>query len=61
MFVAAWGCFNVRYWAVLGMQALLGLSIVLFSLLLIGAENILVAADLPRDDRGSPARCSGSS
>jgi hypothetical protein len=44
MFVAAWGCFNVRYWAVLGMQALLGLSIVLFSLLVIGAKNILVAA-----------------
>ncbi len=44
MFVAAWGCFNVRYWAVLGMQALLGLSIVLFSLLVIGAKSILVAA-----------------
>ncbi len=43
MLVAAWGCFNVRYWAVLGMQALLGLSIVLFSLLVIGAKSILVA------------------
>ena len=43
MFVAAWGCFKVRYWAVLGMQALLGLSIVLFCLLLIGAKNVFVA------------------
>jgi hypothetical protein len=43
MLVAAWGCFNVRYWAVLGMQALLGLSIVLFSLLVIGAKSIVVA------------------
>lgn len=41
MFAAAWGCFNVRYWAVLGMQALLGLAIVLFSLLVIRAESIL--------------------
>ena len=43
MLMAAWGCFNVRYWAVLGMEALLGLSIVLFSLLVVGAKSILVA------------------
>ena len=41
MFVAAWGCWNVRYWAVLGMEALLGLAIVLFSIFLVGAGNAL--------------------
>jgi len=41
MFVAAWGCFNVRYWAVLGMQALLGLAVVVFSLLVIRAESVV--------------------
>ncbi len=40
MLVAAYGCFKVRYWAVLGMQALLGLTIVVFSLLIIRAESI---------------------
>jgi hypothetical protein len=41
MFVAAWGCFRARYWAVLGMQMLLGLLLVVFSLLLIRASNTL--------------------
>ena len=41
MLAAAYGCFRVRYWAVLGMQALLGLMIVIFSLLLIRAESVL--------------------
>ena len=41
MLVAAWGCFNVRYWAVLGMQALLGLAVVVFSLLVIRAESVV--------------------
>ena len=41
MFAAAWGCFKVRYWAVLGMQALLGLAVVIFSLLLIRAASVL--------------------
>ena len=41
MLTAAWGCFKVRYWAVLGMEALLGLLIVLFSVLLISASSIL--------------------
>ena len=41
MLTAAYGCFRVRYWAVLGMQALLGLMIVIFSLLLIRAESLL--------------------
>ena len=41
MLVAAYGCFRVRYWAVLGMQALLGLMILLFSLQVISASNVL--------------------
>ena len=41
MFIAAWGCFKVRYWAVLGMQALLGLAVVIFSLLLIRAGSVV--------------------
>lgn len=40
MLVAAYGCFRVRYWAVLGMQALLALTILVFSLLIIRAESI---------------------
>ena len=39
MLTAAWGAWNVRYWAVLGIQALLGLTIVIFSLLAIKFEN----------------------
>lgn len=41
MLAAAWGCFTMRYWAVLGMQALLGLIIVLFSLFLIRAGSVV--------------------
>ena len=41
MLAAAYGCFKVRYWAVLGVQGLLGLMIVLFSILVIGASNIV--------------------
>jgi hypothetical protein len=40
MLAAAWGAWNVRYWAVLGIQALLGLTVVIFSLLAIKAENV---------------------
>lgn len=40
MLLAAYGCFRVRYWAVLGMQALLALTIMTFSLLIIMAESI---------------------
>jgi hypothetical protein len=40
MLTAAWGMWNVRYWAVLGMQALLGLLIVIFSLVLVTARNV---------------------
>jgi len=40
MAAAAYGCFRVRYWAVLGMQTLLGLLIVVFSVIVIGASTI---------------------
>jgi cation transport ATPase len=39
MLVAAWGMYRARYWAVLGMQALLALTIVAFFLLLIAANS----------------------
>jgi hypothetical protein len=41
MLVAAWGCFRVRYWAVLGMEALLGLIVVIFSLLVLRAGGVV--------------------
>jgi len=44
MFVAAYGCFRVRYWAVLGVQALLGLLIVIFCLVVIGARTFATFA-----------------
>jgi hypothetical protein len=52
MLSAAWGMWRARYWAVLGMQALLGLLIVILSLVLVTAEDIwgvllLVAIILP--------------
>jgi hypothetical protein len=40
MLAAAWGMWKARYWAVLGMQALLGLLIVIFSLVAMTAENV---------------------
>jgi hypothetical protein len=40
MLVAAWGCWNVRYWAVLGIQALLALLIIVFSLAAMTAGSI---------------------
>ena len=40
MLTAAWGMWKVRYWAVLGMQTLLGLLIVIFSLVLVTAQSI---------------------
>ncbi|MFL5894181.1 MAG: hypothetical protein ACJ76Z_03590 [Thermoleophilaceae bacterium] len=36
----AWGLWRARYWAVLGMEALLGLAILLFALLLTVAANL---------------------
>ena len=40
MAVAAWGMWRSRYWAVLGMQAILGILIVLFSLFLFEASDL---------------------
>ena len=39
----AWGMWTVRYWAVLGFQALLALLILIWSLLLLKAESVLAA------------------
>lgn len=40
MLTMAWGLWNARYWAVLGLEALLGLLIVILSLFLLRAENV---------------------
>jgi hypothetical protein len=40
MFVAAYGMFRGKYWAVLGVEALLGIIIVFFALLAMRAENL---------------------
>ena len=40
MLVAAAGLWRARYWAVLGFQALLGIAIIVFALLLTVASNI---------------------
>ena len=40
MAIAAWGMWRSKYWAVLGMQAILGILIVLFSLFLFEASDI---------------------
>ena len=40
LLIAAWGMWRVRYWAVLGMQALLGLLIVILSLVLFTARDV---------------------
>ena len=40
MLAAAWGMWKVRYWAVLGMQALLGLLIIVFSIFAMTAASI---------------------
>jgi hypothetical protein len=44
MLVAAWGIWTQRYWAVLGFQALLAISILFASLALLVASNIAAAA-----------------
>lgn len=41
MFIAAAGMWKVRYWAVLGMQALLAIVILVFSILIIRFENVV--------------------
>jgi hypothetical protein len=40
MTVCAYGMWRAKYWAVLGMEALLGLVIIIFALLLATAENL---------------------
>lgn len=42
MFLAAWGMWALRYWAVLGFQALLAIQILLLSLALLTVENVFV-------------------
>jgi hypothetical protein len=44
MLVAAWGMWNLRYWAVLGFQALLGVTIVIAALSLAVASNLTAVA-----------------
>ena len=41
MLVCAWGMWQLRYWAVLGFQAILAFVILFFSLLLTRASNLL--------------------
>jgi hypothetical protein len=40
MFMLAWGMWHVRYWAVLGMEAVLAILIVVFALLLLKASTL---------------------
>jgi hypothetical protein len=40
MAACSWGMWRAKYWAVLGMEALLGLLIVIFALLLATASNL---------------------
>jgi hypothetical protein len=40
MGIAAWGMWRGRYWAVLGMEAILGILILIFSVLVLTAVNI---------------------
>jgi hypothetical protein len=41
MLICAWGMWQLRYWAVLGFQAILVFVILIFSLLLLRANNLL--------------------
>jgi hypothetical protein len=41
MFIAAVGLWSARYWAVLGFEVLLGLIVLVFSLFLLRASNVL--------------------
>jgi hypothetical protein len=43
MFVCAGGMWRMRYWAVLGFQALLAIVVVTFALVLVRANSILAA------------------
>jgi hypothetical protein len=41
MGIAAWGMWRVRYWAVVGMEAILGIVMLIFSVLVLTASNVL--------------------
>lgn len=41
MFLVAYGCFRMRYWGVLGMEAVLALALVIFGVLLTRAESVV--------------------
>jgi hypothetical protein len=41
MLAMAWGMWKIKYWAVLGFQALLALTVLIFALLLLQANNVL--------------------
>ena len=43
LLVAAWGMWNVRYWAVLGFQALLAFQVLIAALSLLVASNVWAA------------------
>jgi hypothetical protein len=44
MLIAAWGMWRARYWAVLGMQVILGFVIVIFGVLAVTAGNAAAVA-----------------
>jgi hypothetical protein len=44
LLVAAWGMWNVRYWAVLGFEALLAFQLIVAALSLLVASNVWAAA-----------------
>ena len=60
MAAAAIGMWQVRYWAVLGFEALLGIAIVFSALSLLVAVQRGRGAAVPGDHRRRRARCSGS-
>ena len=43
LLVAAWGMWNVRYWAVLGFEALLAFQVLVAALSLLVASNVWAA------------------
>jgi hypothetical protein len=44
MLAAAWGMWNLKYWAVLGFQALLAVTIIIAALSLAVASNLAAVA-----------------
>ena len=51
MLVAAWGIWTQRYWAVLGFQSLLAITLVVAALSLMVASNVAAVRPLPRRAR----------